>query len=51
MILAPLGKEKEAVLRLARIGYSNVLGYLEGGIEGWKKAGFELDHSREVTAE
>jgi len=31
MILAPLGKEKEAVLRLARIGYSNVLGYLEGG--------------------
>ena len=32
MVLAPVGKEKEAILRLARIGYSNVLGYLEGGI-------------------
>lgn len=51
MVLAPVGKEKEAILRLARIGYSNVLGYLEGGIESWKKAGFELDHSNEVTAE
>jgi hydroxyacylglutathione hydrolase len=25
-------KEKEAIIRLARIGYDNVLGYLDGGI-------------------
>jgi hydroxyacylglutathione hydrolase len=29
------GKEEETVLRLARVGYENVAGYLKGGIEGW----------------
>jgi hydroxyacylglutathione hydrolase len=29
------GKEYESVLRLARVGYENVKGYLEGGIEKW----------------
>ncbi|ELR71270.1 Metallo-beta-lactamase family protein [Fulvivirga imtechensis AK7] len=29
------GKEEEAVLRLARIGYENVKGFLKGGIEAW----------------
>jgi hydroxyacylglutathione hydrolase len=29
------GKEEESVLRLARVGYENVLGYLQGGVEGW----------------
>lgn len=33
------GREKEAVVRLSRIGYDNVLGYLEGGIKTWKNAG------------
>lgn len=31
IVLTPPGKEKEAVTRLARIGYENVVGYLEGG--------------------
>ena len=29
------GKEKEAIERLARIGYENVNGYLQGGISNW----------------
>lgn len=29
------GKENEAVLRLARVGYENVKGYLAGGINSW----------------
>ncbi len=29
------GKESESVLRLARVGYENVLGYLKDGISGW----------------
>jgi hydroxyacylglutathione hydrolase len=32
------GKETEAITRLARIGYDNCLGYLEGGMEIWEKA-------------
>ena len=29
------GKEEESVLRLARVGYEHVLGYLKGGIDSW----------------
>jgi hydroxyacylglutathione hydrolase len=29
------GKEQEAVLRLARVGYENVKGFLEGGMSAW----------------
>jgi hydroxyacylglutathione hydrolase len=31
------GKEHESILRLARVGYENVWGYLDEGIKGWKK--------------
>jgi glyoxylase-like metal-dependent hydrolase (beta-lactamase superfamily II)/rhodanese-related sulfurtransferase len=37
------GKEEEVITRLSRIGYENVLGYLEGGFESWKNAGKEVD--------
>lgn len=33
------GREEEAVMRLARVGYENVAGILEGGVEAWKAAG------------
>ncbi|MGC3947474.1 MAG: MBL fold metallo-hydrolase [Chryseolinea sp.] len=29
------GKESETILRLARVGYENVAGYLEGGVQGY----------------
>jgi glyoxylase-like metal-dependent hydrolase (beta-lactamase superfamily II)/rhodanese-related sulfurtransferase len=32
----------EAQMRLARVGIENVKGYLEGGVEEWEQAGFEL---------
>lgn len=38
IIVTPKGKEEETVIRLARIGYDNVLGYLEGGINSWLKS-------------
>ncbi len=43
IILAPRGREKEVVTRLARVGYDNTMGYLKGGIRSWKAAGFETD--------
>ncbi|MFM1931999.1 MAG: hypothetical protein RL226_1302, partial [Bacteroidota bacterium] len=30
---------EEAVIRLARVGYDNVQGYLKGGMDAWKAAG------------
>lgn len=35
--------ENEAVTRCTRVGFDNVLGYLEGGMEAWIKAGHEYD--------
>lgn len=42
------GKEHESILRLARVGYEKVSGYLENGIAGWSR---ELDRVRSITAE
>jgi hydroxyacylglutathione hydrolase len=43
LIVAPEGKEKETVIRLARVGFQNVVGYVAGGFEAWKEAGEEID--------
>lgn len=43
LIIVPEGKAEETVMRLARVGYDNAIGYLEGGFEAWKKAGKEID--------
>lgn len=43
LIVAPEGREAEVVKRLARVGYDNSLGYLEGGFNAWKAEGRELD--------
>ena len=39
ILVAPKGREKEAIIRLSRVGFDNVIGYLEGGINGWIKNG------------
>jgi hydroxyacylglutathione hydrolase len=44
------GKETEAVLRLARVGYEKVNGYLEGGISSWKNAGKAIDTIHSISA-
>lgn len=37
ILIAPEGREKEAIIRLSRVGFDNVIGYLEGGINSWIK--------------
>jgi rhodanese-related sulfurtransferase len=39
VLVCESGKEREAMIRLARVGFENVVGYLDGGIDGWKNAG------------
>ncbi len=43
LIVAPVGKEEETVMRLARVGYDHSVGYLEGGFDAWKNSGKETD--------
>lgn len=44
------GKEEEAITRLSRVGFDNVLGYLKGGFEAWKKSDKEIDYLESISA-
>lgn len=50
LLVTEAGREEEAVTRLARVGYDNTLGYLNGGFEAWKKAGNETDEIESINA-
>ena len=41
----------EARMRLARVGIEDLPGYLDGGIEGWKRTGFALARLQQVTVQ
>ncbi len=43
LIVAPEGRSEETVKRLARVGYDNAIGYLEGGFAAWEAANKEID--------
>jgi hydroxyacylglutathione hydrolase len=43
LIVSDEGKEKEAVLRLARVGYEHVYGFLQGGFESWLVQGKPIE--------
>jgi glyoxylase-like metal-dependent hydrolase (beta-lactamase superfamily II)/rhodanese-related sulfurtransferase len=51
ILVAEPGKEKEAIVRLARVGFSKVIGYVEGGFEAWKASGEEIDMIIDVEAD
>ncbi|MBA3901801.1 MAG: MBL fold metallo-hydrolase [Bacteroidetes bacterium] len=50
LIVSDEGNEKEAVLRLARVGYENVTGYLKDGIKAWISAGKNMDTVKSIDA-
>ncbi|MCX8080900.1 MAG: MBL fold metallo-hydrolase [Bacteroidia bacterium] len=45
------GTEEEAVTRLSRVGFDNVLGYLKGGFEAWKNEGREMDTVHRISVQ
>ncbi len=51
LLVADEGREQEVVTRLARVGYDYCIGYLAGGLDAWKNAGFEVDSIKSITAD
>jgi glyoxylase-like metal-dependent hydrolase (beta-lactamase superfamily II)/rhodanese-related sulfurtransferase len=52
LLVCEPGREEEVVTRLARVGYDHTIGYLEGGLEAWKKSGKQIDQIESIdTAE
>lgn len=51
VIVAFAGTEEEAIIRLGRIGYDNIAGYLEGGIDAVLAYGDLSAHTKMITAQ
>jgi len=51
ILIAPAGREKEAVTRLSRVGFDNTLGYLQGGIGAWQAVSKEIDTVESLNAD
>ena len=50
VVIADTGAQvDESVVRLARVGIENVKGYLDGGIQSWREAGFPVDSIEQVS--
>ncbi|WP_269223211.1 MBL fold metallo-hydrolase [Flavobacterium sp. IMCC34518] len=51
ILVTEVGREKETVTRLSRVGFDHLLGHLEGGFEAWKKAEKEIDTINRIDAD
>ena len=51
LLITEPGREEESIIRLARVGYDNTIGYLKDGFDTWKKASKEIDMITRITAE
>jgi len=50
-LVTPAGKEEETVIRLSRVGFDKMKGYLKGGFEAWKSQGEAIDMIIDVEAD
>ena len=51
LLVTDAGREQEVITRLSRVGYDNILGFLDGGFETWKNSGKEIDTVRRISAQ
>lgn len=51
LLIAEIGEEEEAVTRLARVGYDNVIGFLNNGFQAWVEAEKDFDEIVSVSPE
>lgn len=51
VLVTEAGKEEESIIRLARVGFDKVAGYLDGGYEAWLAAGERIDMIIDIEAD
>jgi len=51
LLITEVGKEKESIVRLARVGFHKLKGYLDGGFETWRNSGNDIDMIIDVEAD
>jgi len=50
-LVTPAGEEEQTIVRLARVGYDQCIGFLDGGFATWQQAGKEVDTIESITAD
>ncbi len=50
ILVAPVERVEEAVTRLTRVGFDNILGHIEGSLDDWKSAGVAIDTLDSISA-
>ena len=50
IIVSPKGKEKETISRLSRVGFDNVVGFLDGGYEKWVELSRKIKRIKCISA-
>jgi glyoxylase-like metal-dependent hydrolase (beta-lactamase superfamily II)/rhodanese-related sulfurtransferase len=51
LLVCEPGTEKESIVRLARVGFENIIGHLAGGFDAWSKEGEPIDLIIDVEAD
>lgn len=51
VLVTPFGREEETIIRLARVGFDKVSGFLQGGFEAWQNAGEKTDLIIDIEAD
>lgn len=51
LLICDEGKEEESIVRLARVGFDKVRGYLKGGYEAWQSANEPIDMIINIEAD
>ena len=51
LLVTPVGEEKNTIMRLSRVGFDNVLGFLEGGFLTWQNSQKQIDTLESVSSE
>ena len=50
LLVCEKNSENQAIMRLSRVGFDNVIGYLDGGFEAWKKSNEKIDTINSISA-
>ncbi len=51
ILVTDIGSEEETITRLARVGFDNIIGHLDGGFNAWKKEGFDTETVHRINTE
>ena len=50
LIICDKGFEKESIIRLFRVGFENIIGFLKGGFNTWKNSGKPIDNIKRISS-